>query len=64
MEEDLLLTRKDGSVRCFRMYDRPKPKEGDVITLPVDGQLIKASVKGSPQGPEITIVADVEAMEI
>ena len=64
MEHDLLLTRKDGSVRCFRIYDRPIPKDGDVITLPVDGRLIKASVKGSPEGPETTVLADVEAAEI
>ena len=64
MEHDLLLTRKDGSVRCFRIYDRPIPKEGDVITLPIDGRLIKASVKGSPEGPERTVLADAEAVEI
>jgi hypothetical protein len=27
MEHDLLLTRKDGSVRCFHIYDRPRPKD-------------------------------------
>jgi hypothetical protein len=64
MEHDLLLTRKDGSVRCFHIYDRPRPKDGDIITLPIDEQLIKASVKGAPKGPEIVIVADVEAVEI
>jgi hypothetical protein len=64
MEHDLLLTRKDGSVRSFRIYDRPKPKEGDIITLPIDGQLIKASVKGAPEGAEMTRSADAEAVEI
>jgi hypothetical protein len=43
MEHDLLLRRKDGSVRCFRVYDRPIPKDGGVITLPVDGRLILRS---------------------
>ena len=64
MEHDLLLTRKDGSVRCFRIYDRPTPKDGDIITLPVDGQLVKAAVKGSPKGPEARVLADAEAVEI
>jgi hypothetical protein len=64
MEHDLLLTRKDGSVRCLRIYDRPIPKDGEVITLPVDGRLIKASIKGAPEEPETTVLADVEAVEI
>jgi hypothetical protein len=64
MEHDLLLRRKDGSVRCFRVYDRPMPKHGDTITLPIDGRLIKASVKGSPKEPEMAALADAEAVEI
>jgi hypothetical protein len=64
MEHDLLLTRKDGSVRCFRIYDRLVPKDGDIVTLPIDGRSIKSSVTGPPKGPETVIVADVEAVEI
>jgi hypothetical protein len=64
MEHDLLLRRKDGSVRCFRVYDRPAPKGGDIITLPIDGRLIKASVQGSPKEPEMVVSADVEAVEM
>jgi hypothetical protein len=64
MEHDLLLTRKDGSVRCFRIYDRLIPKDGDIITLPIDGRLVKASVKASPEGPEMARSVDVEAVEI
>jgi hypothetical protein len=64
MEHDLLLRRKDGSVRCFRVYDRPMPKDGDTITLPIDGRSIKASVKGSPKEPEMAALADAEAVEI
>jgi hypothetical protein len=37
--------------------------DGDIITVPVDGQLIKASVKDSPE-PEKAILADAEAVEI
>jgi hypothetical protein len=64
MEHDLLLTRKDGSVRCFRIYDRPTPKDGDIVTLPIDGQLIKAAVKGSPERTEMPVLADAAAVEI
>ena len=44
MEHDVLLTRKDGSTRHFRIYGRPAPKVGDTVTLPIDGQLIKARI--------------------
>jgi hypothetical protein len=64
MEHDLLLRRKDGSVRHFRIYDRPLPKDGDIITLPIDGRLITASVTGPSKEPEIVAVANVEAVEI
>jgi len=44
MEHDLLLRRKDGSVRHFRIYGRSTPNAGDTITLPIDGRPIKARV--------------------
>jgi hypothetical protein len=44
MEHDVLLTRKDGSAKHFRIYGRSTPKVGDIVTLPVDGQLIKARI--------------------
>jgi hypothetical protein len=46
MTHDVVLIRKDGSVRNFRVYDRPTPHRGDTITLPVDGRLIEARVVG------------------
>ena len=64
MEHDLRLTRKDGSVRYFRFYDRQIPKDGEIITLPIDGQPIRASVKASLEEPETAILADAEAIEI
>jgi hypothetical protein len=64
MEHDLLLTRKDGSVRCLRIHDRPIPREGDIVTLPVDGRIIRASVQGPTEGREPVILADAEAVEI
>ena len=44
MEDDVLLTNKDGSTRHFRIYGRPTPKVGDIVTLSIDGQLIKARI--------------------
>ena len=38
------LTRKDGSRKIFHVYGRPLPKSDEVITLPVDGQPIKARI--------------------
>ena len=64
MDHDLRLTLKDGSIRYFHIYDRPTPKEGDIVTLPIDGRLVKASVRGAPEEPKITIMADADAMEI
>ena len=49
MEHDLVLTRKDGSARHFRIYGRSAPNVGDIVTLPIDGQLIKAR-KGKING--------------
>jgi hypothetical protein len=44
MEHDVLLTCKDGSTRHFRIYGRPTPNVGDTVTLPIDGQPIKARI--------------------
>jgi hypothetical protein len=44
MTHDVALTRKDGSRRNFRVYGLSSLENGDIITLPVDGQLIKARV--------------------
>ena len=44
MEHDVVLTRKDGSTKHFRIYGRSTPNIGEKVTLPIDGQLIKARV--------------------
>ena len=44
MEQDIVLTRKDGSERHFRIYGRSAPNVGEIVTLPVDGQLVKARI--------------------
>ena len=69
MTHDVVLTRKDGSIRNFRVYGRPTPNGGDTITLPVDGRLIKALVGGkssaSLQRPEmVQSVNRADAAEI
>ena len=59
---DVVLIRKDGSVRNFRIYGRPTPNSGDTITLPVDGRLIRARVSEkssvSLQKPEMAQSVD------
>jgi hypothetical protein len=64
MDHDLRLTRKDGSIRYFHIYGRPAPKDGETITVPIDGKFVKASVKGAPDEPETAIAVDAEAEEI
>ena len=44
MEHDVVLTRKDGSAKNFRIYGRSAPNVGDIVTLPIDGRLIKARI--------------------
>jgi len=44
MEHDVLLTRQDSSKMHFRIYGRPIPHIGDIVTLPIDGHLIKARI--------------------
>ena len=43
-DHNVILEGKDGSIRSFRIYGQPTPKEGDLITLPVDGLPIKARI--------------------
>ena len=45
MQHDVVLARKDGSAKHFRIYGRSTPNVGDIVTLPVDGQIIKARVR-------------------
>jgi len=61
---DVVLTRSDGSVRKFRIYGRPMPGKGDVITLPVDGQLITASVSVPSENLKVVKEMDYEAREL
>jgi hypothetical protein len=59
---DVVLIRKDGSVRNFRVNGRPTPNSGDTITLPVEGRLIRARVSGKSsvllQKPEMAQSVD------
>jgi hypothetical protein len=61
---DVLLARGDGSRRKFRVYGRPKPGCGDAITLPVDGQLIRARVTVSSDKPKKDQSVDAELVEL
>ena len=64
MTHDVVLARRDGSIRKFRIYGRPMPGKGDVITLPVDGQLITARVAAPSENPQVVKAADYEAREL
>jgi hypothetical protein len=61
---DVVLPRGDGSKRKFRVYGRPMPGYGDTITLPVDGQLIRARVTVSSDKPETDQSVDAELVEL
>lgn len=62
---DVELTRKDGSVRSFRIYGQPTPKGGDVITLPVEGQVVKARItEPSPRSDVSQTVDRAQAAEV
>jgi hypothetical protein len=56
---DVVLIRKDGSVRNFRIFGEPSPHAGEVISLPVDGRIVKAQIGASPQ--ESTASQSVDA---
>jgi hypothetical protein len=67
MEHDVLLTRQDGSKKHFRIYGRTIPHIGDIVTLPIDGHLIKARIGemhgvASP-GADLVDHFDAAAME-
>jgi hypothetical protein len=61
---DVVLTRRDGSVRKFRIYGRPMPGKGDAITLPVDGHIITARVSAPSENPEVVREMDYDAREL
>jgi hypothetical protein len=61
---DVVLARGDGSQRKFRVYGRPMPGYGDTITLPVDGQVIRARVIVSPEKLEMDQSVDAELVEL
>jgi hypothetical protein len=61
---DVVLSRGDGSIRKFRIYGRPMPRNGDIVTLPVDGRLITARVSAPSENPEVVKAVDYEAREL
>jgi hypothetical protein len=63
MEHDVVLTLEDGSVRSFRIYGRPKPRVGEVVTLPVNGKLIKIHIDDINGTKIIGSLDSVEAVE-
>ena len=62
---DVVLRCKDGSVRNFRIYGQPKPNGGDIISLPIEGRVVKARIGESSQGSEISqSVEPAQAVEV
>jgi hypothetical protein len=61
---DVVLARGDGSTRKFRVYGRPIPGYCDTITLPVDGQLIRARVTVSPEKLAMDQSVEAELVEV
>jgi hypothetical protein len=65
MEHDVVLTRQDGSKKHYRIYGRSTPNVGDIVTLPIDGRLIKARI-GEIHGvtsPDHVDAAEIESTE-
>jgi hypothetical protein len=67
---DVLLVRSDGSKRMFRIYGMPRPEQGQIITLPMDGRSINARVPvlttltETKHWPDVAVVELVESDEM
>ena len=62
---DVVLKRKDGSVRNFRIYGQSTPSGGDIINLPVHRRVIKARISEPSQESEMDqSVGHTEAVEV
>lgn len=64
MEHDLLLTRADGSVRNFRIYGRAAPGVGELVTVPIDGKLVKVRIDKISGAELVGSVDHVNAIEM
>ena len=62
MEHDVVLTRKDGSTKHFRIYGRSTPNIGEIVTLPIDGQIITVRLSEA-QGPASTRAEAVRSVD-
>ena len=61
---DVVLARRDGPKRKFRIYGRPMPGNGDIIALPVDGRLMSACVTVRTEKPDMEQSAEAELVEL
>lgn len=69
MQHDVVLTRQDGSQKHFRIYGRPTPNVGDLVTLPIDGHPINARIGeihgvASPGADMVRSIDHVDAAEM
>ena len=68
MEHDLLLRRRNGSAKYFRIYGRSTPNVGEIVTLPIDRELIKARISdpwcvASPRAEKVVDHIDTAEFE-
>ena len=61
---DVVLACENGSEREFRIYGRPMPAYGDMITLPVDGHVIRARVTVRSEAAEMNQSVVAELVEL
>ena len=61
---DVVLARRDGPKRKFRIYGRPMPGNGDIIALPVNGRLMSARVTVRTEKPDMEQSAEAELVEL
>jgi hypothetical protein len=59
LDYEVAVTRKDGSRRILHVYGQPGPHRGDVVALPVDGEVITVKVE-----TEETRTTDAVAREV
>ena len=64
MEHDVVLTCSDGSVRNFRIYGRAALRVGEIVTLPIDGKLIRARIDTINGAETVGSVDHADAVEM
>jgi hypothetical protein len=64
MVHDVIVTRADGSVRKFRIFGRAALHAGEMVTLPIDGRLVKARIDKTSGAESVGTVDRVDTVEM